>query len=365
MKAVVLAGGYATRHRPISYVLPKLLFPVLEKPMIYWTLDLLNDVGVDEVILGVNYMADTLRARVGSSYRGMSVKYSLEAQELGTAGPMKLASMNTEIKEAFFAMNGDVIADISLEAMLKQHQETKAVVTDALHEVEDPSRFGVVELGQGKQIRRFVEKPKPGAAPSRLVNAGIYIIDPEVLQQIDQNRKVSLEREIFPTLAKQEKLYGFQFSGHWFDIGSLSDYQKANFSLLTESSRKPKTLGENVNIADDSVIQTPVSLGDNSTVASQARVGPKLLLGSNGSIGRQAKVKDSILFERVSIGENSEVNGAIIGSGVTVGNSVRIGDGCVISPNVVIADRVKVGDGAIIHPYKEIDRDIGSAEHVM
>jgi mannose-1-phosphate guanylyltransferase len=92
LKAVVLAGGYATRLRPISYALPKLLFPVFGKPMIYWTLDLLKGAGVEEVVLGVNYFAETLRARVGSSYNGMNIKYSLESQELGTAGPMKLAS---------------------------------------------------------------------------------------------------------------------------------------------------------------------------------------------------------------------------------------------------------------------------------
>ena len=365
MKAVVLAGGYATRLRPISYALPKLLFPVLGKPMIYWTLELLNSIGVGEVVLGVNYLAEALRANVGSSYDGMSIKYSLESQELGTAGPIKLASANTELSETFIAMNGDIIAQIHLRDMLRQHEQTKAVITDALHEVEAPSRFGVVQLDAENRIQRFVEKPKPAAAPSRLVNAGIYVIEPDVLQLIPPNRKVSLEREIFPALAKERKLWGFTFSGHWFDIGNLRDYRKANFSLLRDSTPKSEAPGRNVNIATDATVRDPVSFGDNSRVDDLAHVGPNVLLGNNGYIAGHAKVAQSILFDGVSIGEGSEVNGAILGTGVKVGRGVKIGRGCVIAPNVTIADRIKIAPGAIIHPYKEITRNVRAAAHVM
>jgi mannose-1-phosphate guanylyltransferase len=365
LKAVVLAGGYATRLRPISYALPKLLFPVLGKPMIYWTLDLLNSIGVGEVVLGVNYLAETLRANVGSSYNGMSIKYSLESQELGTAGPIKLASANTELSETFIAMNGDVIALINLRDMLRQHEQNKALITDALHEVKAPSRFGVVQLDAENRIQRFVEKPKPGTAPSRLVNAGIYIIEPDILQLIPPNRKVSLEREIFPNLAKERKLWGFPFSGHWFDIGSLRDYRKANFSLLRNSTSKSEAHRRNANIATDAAVREPVSFGDNSRVDSQAHVGPNVLLGNNGYIARHAKVAHSILFDGVSVGEDSEVNGAILATGVKVGKSVKISRECVIAPNVTVADRVKIAAGAIIHPYKEITRNVRAAAHVM
>jgi mannose-1-phosphate guanylyltransferase len=267
--------------------------------------------------------------------------------------------------ETFIAMNGDVIAQIDLQDMLRHHQQTKALVTDALHRVEDPSRFGVVQMDAHGRIQRFVEKPKPRAAPSRLVNAGIYFIEPDVLRVIPDNRKVSLEREIFPNLAKEGRLSGFEFSGYWFDIGNLTDFRKANFSLLRYSTRKPEPTARNVGIATDAVIRRPVSLGNNSRVDSQARVGPDALLGNNVSIGRSAEVAQSILFDDVTVGEHSRVYGAILSTHVKIGKDVKINRGCIISSHVTIADRTRIAAGAVIHPYKEINRNIGAKANVM
>jgi len=365
LKAMVLAGGYATRLRPISYALPKLLFPVVGKPMIYWTLDQLDRLGVTEVVLCVNYLAETLRATVGTKHGGMQVKYSLEEQALGTAGPMKLASADTRLDETFIAMNGDVIAQIDLQAMLRQHQQSKALITDALHQVEDPSRFGVAKIDAQKRIELFVEKPKRSAAPSGLVNAGIYLIEPEILRLIPDNRKVSLEREIFPNLATAGRLYGYEFSGYWFDIGSLTDFRKANFSLLRYSTHEPEPRVSNAKIAANALIRKPVSIGEGSSVDHGARVGPDALLGNNVSIGKKAEVAKSILFDGVTVGEGSRVHGAILATDVRVGKGVKIGRGCIISPHVTIAGRTKIAAGAIIHPYKEISENVGRKAHVM
>ena len=363
MKGIVLAGGFATRLRPISYALPKLLFPVLGKPMIYWSLDLLKSLGTEEVILGVNYLAETLRRHVGSEYRGMSIKYSLETEPLGTGGPMKLASTNTRIDETFIAMNGDVIAQINLREMLKQHKETKALITDALHVVKNPKRFGVVQLDAENRIRRFVEKPNQREASSRLVNAGIYLIEPDVLQMIPPNQKVSLEREIFPPLAKEGRLGGFTFSAHWFDIGDLVDFRKANFAMLLDSAHT--SAKDKRNVAKDGLIRKSVFIGENSRVSGEASIGPKVLLGNNGSVAGGARLSESILFDRVIIGERSVVSGAILANDVKVGKRARIGPGCVISSSVNIADGVKIGSGATIHPYKEINSNVRASAHVM
>ena len=365
MKALVLAGGYATRLRPISYAMPKLLFPVLCKPMIHWTLDLLKSVGTTDVVLGVNYLADILRANVGSTYKNMRINYSLESTALGTAGPLKLASTNMQFDETFIAMNGDIVAQINLPEMLKQHESTKALVTDALHEVKDPSRFGVVKLDSEKHVQAFVEKPKAGTAPSRLVNAGIYIIEPEVLKLIPPNRKVSLEREIFPTLAKEGRLFGFKFSGDWFDIGSLVDYQRANFSLLRASNQDSGAYAANVTIASEVRIRRPICIGENSRVEGDARIGPNVLLANDCSIRGHSKVSNSILFDDVTVGEDCDINGAILASNVKLSKGVKISRGSIISPNVIIAEGVKIASRAIIHPYKEIDRNVGVAAHVM
>jgi NDP-sugar pyrophosphorylase family protein len=365
MKAIVLAGGYATRLRPISYVIPKLLFPILGKPMIYWTLDLLRDHGVDEVVLAVNYLADTLRASVGKEYRGMHIRYSLEDQPLGTAGPVKLASNLIRLRDTFLAMNGDVIAEIDLSEMLKHHERSRAAVTDALHEVRDASRFGVVQLDSSWRIQRFVEKPSLKEAPSRLVNAGIYMVEPSVLRMIPPGRRVSFEREIFPLLARRRRLIGFPFEGHWFDIGNLSDYQKANFTLLQENGPKSIIRCRRSRLVSGSRPVPPLFVGERSKVEKAAHVGPNALLGKNCLISRSARVTNSILFDKVTIGERTTVSGAIIASNVSVGNRVNIEPGTVISPNVQIGDDVKIRRNTTVHPYKEITTSIEAREHIM
>jgi mannose-1-phosphate guanylyltransferase len=365
MKAIVLAGGYATRLRPISYALPKLLFPVLGKPMIYWTLDVLKSHGIDEVVLAVNYLANTLRARVGEEYRGIRIHYSLEDRPLGTGGPLRLASQKIRLRDTFIATNGDVIAEIDLTQMLERHRGAKAAVTDALHEERDPTRFGVAQLDSNMRISRFVEKPSLKEAPGKMVNAGIYMIEPSVLRMIPAGRRVSLEREIFPILARRRRLIGFPFNGHWFDIGSLSDFKKANLALLQNEKSKHIITQSSRWLDADLRNVAPSLLGKHSTVERTARVGPSTLLGKNCHIASGARVTNSILFDEVTVGKDSIVSGAIVASNVSIGKRVRIEPGTVISPNVRVIDGVKIRRNAILHPYKEITMNVAAGKHVM
>lgn len=363
MKAIVLAGGYATRLRPISYVIPKLLFPVLNKPMVYWTLDLLKEIHVDTVILAVNYLADQLRSAVGNSYRDIKIQYSLERTPLGTGGPIKLASKNTRLDDTFIVMNGDVITRIDLRKMLKNHASNKASITDALHYVRNPARFGSAELDREQKIKRFIEKPKSNENPSHLINAGIYLIEPEVLGMIHGKRAVSLEREIFPILAREGKLLGFPFSGEWFDIGNFADYQRANFSLLRERAGLRKT--DKVPKTKGAVIREPVMLGKGSKARPEASVGPRVIVGENSMIESKAKVSNSILFDNVEIGSDSVISGAILGSRAVVGRRVIIEPGAIVSPYVRLKDGVKIGREAVVHPHKAIDSDVYAGTHAM
>jgi len=231
--------------------------------------------------------------------------------------------------------------------------------------VRDPTRFGVVELDSSRRIGRFVEKPSLKEAPSRLVNAGIYMIDPSVLRMIPAGRKVSLERQIFPVLAKRRRLIGFPFEGHWFDIGSFSDFQKANLELLQKQGPKPTLRHGRPRLVEDFRCMTPFFVGDHSTVERTARVGPNVVLGNNCRVGSGARVTNSILFDEVAVGKGSIVSGAIIASNVSIGNRVKIEPGTVISPNVQISDRVKIRRNAMVHPYKEITTNVATGVHIM
>ena len=206
VKAFILAGGFGTRLRPLSCTRPKLLFPIGNKPLLDWTLERLEKSGVKQVILAVNYMAEAFIQRYGKSAHGIKLTYSRETKPMRTGGPIKQAEKLIGRDEPFLVLNGDIFTNINFVELIKKHNETtNATATIALYRVEDPSRYGVVELTERECIVRFEEKPSPGKEPSNLANAGIYVLEPEVFDYIPIGRPVSLEREVFPILAQEEK----------------------------------------------------------------------------------------------------------------------------------------------------------------
>jgi len=330
--------------------------------MIYWTFDLLKNFRVSEVVLCVNYLANLLQEKIGNSYRDMKIIYSSENQPLGTAGPLRLAAEIVRLDKTFLAMNGDVITQVPLSKMLDSHENTNALVTDALHEVKDPSRFGVAELRRDQKIERFIEKPRLRETSSHLINAGIYLIEPEILDMIALGQNVSLEKQIFPILSKHGRLVGFPFDGLWFDIGNFEDYRKTNFALLR---RRGKSFDKGSYVCSRSKTGGLVHIGENSKVDQNVTLGPLTVIGQNCVIAKNSRVSKSVLFDNVTVEEESLISGAILASNVKLGKRVTINPGCVLSPNVTIGDDVKVGRDVIIHPYKEIATNLKSKSHVL
>ncbi len=365
MKAIILAGGYATRLRPISYAMPKHLFPVAGKPVLNWLIEHLHAQGVDEVTLAVNYMAEELRRRVGDQLDGVRIAYSLEHSPLGTAGPLKLAEERLRGASTFLTVNGDIMANIPVTEMLEFHRSRQAKTTIALQQVKDPSRFGVVKLNVRMGIEDFVEKPKKSKAPSRLINAGTYIMEPEVLDYIPIGRRVSLEREVFPRLAKEGSLYGFQHRGEWFDIGDIKDYRTANFHYLRKLYGNAAKVSRGAKVSGSARLRLSTLVCEGAEVDSRAIVGPDTVVGSNSEIGEGAIVTKSIIFDKVTIGTGTKVTEAIVGEGAMLGNRVKVSAGAVISNQSVIFDGVRIGRGAIIHPHKEVKRNVPAKGHVM
>jgi NDP-sugar pyrophosphorylase family protein len=224
MKAVILAGGKGTRLRPLTYETPKALLPVHGKTLTEHLFDLFKRHGITEVFLSIGYLGEKIKDyfKDGKEF-GVDIKYLEENEPLGTAGPLKLAK--NELTESFLVSNGDELKDINLDEMYKQHKKNKALVTIALTKVEDPSQYGVAKL-DGEKILEFIEKPKKEEAPSNLINSGLYIIEPEIIDMIPDGFAM-LEKEVFPKLAKQGRLFGYAFSGQWFDTGNMERYDKA------------------------------------------------------------------------------------------------------------------------------------------
>jgi NDP-sugar pyrophosphorylase family protein len=224
MKAVILAGGKGTRLRPLTYETPKALLPVHGKTLTEHLFDLFKRHGITEVFLSIGYLGEKIKDyfKDGKEF-GVDIKYLEENEPLGTAGPLKL--VKNELTESFLVSNGDELKDINLDEMYKQHKKNKALVTIALTKVEDPSQYGVAKL-DGEKILEFIEKPKKEEAPSNLINSGLYIIEPEIIDMIPDGFAM-LEKEVFPKLAKQGRLFGYAFSGQWFDTGNMERYDKA------------------------------------------------------------------------------------------------------------------------------------------
>jgi mannose-1-phosphate guanylyltransferase len=198
-----------------------------------------------------------------------------------------------------------------------------------------------------------------------MINAGIYAIEPSVLDAISSGRKVSLEREIFPILAKRGKLFGFPFHGLWFDIGDLTDYHRANLTLLQKlGSKFPHAHPSKTPVSRTKVLR-PTLVGERSKVSRSAVVGPNALVGKRCIIEKQARIVDSILFDSVSVGAESKVIGAIVASNVSIGKRVKIEPRATISPHVQIHDGVRIGRNAIIHPYKEITENVRAGANIM
>jgi len=364
MKALVLAGGFGTRLRPLSCTRPKLLFPIANRPLLDWTLDKLSKTKVEEVVLAVNYMADVLERSFGSSRYGMKLRYSREIKPLGTGGPMKLAESFLS-DGSFLAMNGDILSDLDLKKLVESHKKSGATATIALHEVDDPSRYGVVELDGENRIRRFVEKPKPSEAPSKLVNAGVYVLEPSVLDLIQRGRKVSVEREVFPILASEGTLRGHVFNGLWTDIGKPSDYVQANRRVLEQVANSRPQIGKNATIHNSSRVISPSIIGENATIADEACIGPYAVVGDDVTVRKGVRIENSVVFPSAWIDNFTSVRGAIIGEGAIVGQWVKIESQVIVGDHAVIYDNVTLTQEVSVCPSKEVDESVLEPRQVM
>lgn len=222
--AFILAGGKGTRLRPITNEIPKPMVPLHDKPILQHALDLFKKYGITEIIMSIGYKGDKIKEYFGNGTRfGVNITYVEETEPLGTAGPLNLARQY--LTDTFVMCNADELKNIDLSEMYLFHKENAAMATIALTTVADPLVYGVAKL-TGSKILEFIEKPEAGKAPSNLINAGLYIVEPAVLDIIPKGAS-SIERDVFPTIASGGKLFGFPFSGQWFDTGTLERYEEA------------------------------------------------------------------------------------------------------------------------------------------
>lgn len=363
MKALILAGGFGTRLRPLSCTRPKLMFPIANRPLIDWILENLAKSGVKKAILAVNYGAGMLIRHIGTEKFGMEVQYSHENKPLGTGGPVKKAEKLLD-DDPFFVLNGDILSTINYSDLYKFHLNNNAEATLALQKVINPSRFGVVELNKKKKIVRFIEKPRPEDTESDLVNAGIYVLNRSVLKYITPEMKVSIEREIFPILAHKKQLFGNQFEGLWIDIGTPEDYLHANVSMLEIIAKEKPIIGDSNQISAEAEIIPPVAIGNGVTIERDACIGPYAAIGNHVTIRGGSKISNSVVFHRAWIDSSTSVKNAIIGEAAILGRWVKIEEGCIVGDHVIINDDVTLAMVKVC-PSKEVEESIIQPKTIM
>src|ERR687897_1413492 len=233
MQAVVLVGGQGTRLRPITYDIPKSLVPLRNRPFMGYMLDFLRSAGLDGAVLSLGYLPDPIQAYLceKQDLEGFSVDYAVEDHALGTAGGIKNAKEYLD-GETLVVVNGDVLTGMDLATAIEVHKSTDALATITLTSVEDPTAYGLVEVDHEMLVRRFLEKPAADEVTTNLDNAGVYVLEPEVLDMIPAGREVSIEREIFPELQESGRLKGHITSSYWGGEGAPARHPAAPPHLL-------------------------------------------------------------------------------------------------------------------------------------
>jgi mannose-1-phosphate guanylyltransferase len=342
MQALVLAGGEGTRLRPLTYTTPKPVLPLVGRPFLSFMLDWAREHGVDEVILSCGFMSDDVRRVLGDIYHGMRLRYVVEEEPLGTAGPVRLAYDQGLLEQRLLVLNGDVLTDVDLTEELAQHARTGARVTLALYAVEDTSSYGVVPTDADGRVEAFLEKSPD--APTNRINAGAYVVErPVVGERIPAGRAVSFEREVFPALVG-EGLYGFPAAGYWIDIGTPERYLEATWDLLAGHPRSSLPPRDETG-----------SLVSEGCLVSGAHVGPQTVLGRNCSVGTDARVERSVLHDRVIVGADAAVVEAVLAERVRVGERARVEPAAVVGAGAVIGEGAVVGEGARLDPGVRVE----------
>ncbi len=326
MQAVILAGGLGTRLRPLTYARPKALLPLLNKPMILHLLERIPSM-VDEVLLAANYKVDQLRDFLRANDFGRPVTIVKEAKALGTGGAIK--NLEDRLNGTFLAFNGDIVSSLAVGDLVAAHRRFGGIGTIALWDVEDPSGFGVVAM-KGDRITKFVEKPPPGTAPSRSVNAGAYVLEPEVLAATKRGT-ASLERDIFPKVLRKG-LFGFRFSGYWSDVGTRENFLAATATLLREQG---SDVSIRASIGTTATFVKPVAVAAGTVV--RGKIGPAVVVGCDCEIG-ESRVRDSVLFDHVVVGDRAQVTRSLVGDGCRIGSRAKVTDSILEDGAVVRAD---------------------------
>jgi len=365
MKAVVMAGGEGSRLRPLTIGRPKPMVPMVSKPVMAHILDLLKRHGITEVVVTLHFMPEVIQSYFGDGRSlGMTIYYAIEETPLGTAGSVKNAQ--EYLDEPFLIISGDAVTDINLQQVIAFHEAKQAEATLTLYRVPNPLEYGVIITDADGRITQFLEKPSWGEVISDTVNTGIYVINPSVLDLIEEGVKTDWSQDVFPKLLETGRpLYGYVADeGSWTDVGDIGEYMRASGDVLYRRvhTEEPGThiggdvwVGKDVEIAPDAQLYGPIYLGDEVKIKGGVIIHGPTVVRDYTIVDNRVHLDRSIIWRNCYIGEGAEVRGAIVGRQCTIKSKAVLFEG------VVLGDNSIVGEGAVLHanvkiwPEKEIE----------
>ena len=360
MQAVILVGGEGTRLRPLTSTVPKPVVPLVDRPFMAYMLEWLKGHGIEDVVLLMGYLSTAVRNVLGDgSAWGLRLRYVEEPDPRGTAGALKFAE--SLLEERFLMLNGDVLTDIDLTAQLRQHEQTGARATLALVPVDDPSAYGLVRTDPDGAVREFVEKPSTDQIDTNLISAGAYVLERSIVDMIEPDRNVSIEREIWPALVG-DGLYGFaDHDAYWLDIGTPDRYLQGTFDIVEKhvKTKVADRLGDSfLDVADDvetnGRIVPPAVIGRGCQLGEGAHIGSLVVLGPGVKVGRGATIERSVVMQGAEIGDGCVLRDCVVAAGARVGDNTHITGGAILGECVTVGADNTLTSGIRLFPNVEI-----------
>ncbi len=321
MRAMLLAAGLGTRLRPLTHRVTKSMIPVINKPSLFYSLNLLRKFGISEVIINLYHQGSEIKDYVKDGEKfDMHVSYSEEDSLMGTAGGLK--KVESYFNDTFLVLSADGITDFNIRQAMQFHEQKAGLATVVLKKTEEKFRYGVALRNKEARIIQFVEKPSWGGALSDEINAGIYIFEPEIFSYIPIGEPYDLGHQVLPFLVKRgEAVYGYLMDDYWIDMGNLADYMKAQRDILKGKTgieisgreiRKGIWVGENTQISRSANLEPPVVVGNNCCIEKKVKIGKYTTLGDRVTVKKEARLEKCILWDDVLVGEKAYLDNCVI-----------------------------------------------------
>jgi NDP-sugar pyrophosphorylase family protein len=346
MQALILAGGKGTRLRPLTVYTPKPIVPVLNRPFLLYQIEILRRAGIKNITLSLSYQPDKIEDLLGDGFEyGVKLNYVTEPAPLGTGGAYKFAA--NQIRETTVVLNGDILTDLNIFKVIGFHQQKSAEATIVLTPVDNPSAYGLVETDEESKVLQFLEKPKLGelaGLKTKNINAGIYILEPSILDEIPEGENYSFEYNIFPNLLNRQKsFYGFVMKeNYWRDIGTPQSYLEAHHDFLSGKIKGFKNeISSESDVATTAIIDKKSIIGENCIIKPNARIANSVI-GTGVHIEEKAVVENSVIWAHTRISSAAHIQNAVIGRSCYIGRNVSISENSILGDKTSLTDYTQI-----------------------